>query len=314
MKDFTSHWQFYVIPDLKTWSTHAAFQTPLEHFSNPADAFARFKELRAAPYNHEPRDFHSNGEPYARLTLGMEQKERQRFLNLLQVREGQNTLITDFSTLAYTRRDAEVLRMAAQAAEELGFTRVMTSAPEKENGVWPRVILPFDEWNSPYFMEIAPASWFERKEKQFLESDNAYALYQLKEDAALHGLRFEAYQQAKNSIDRKNYRLVYTGALPQGTLPQQLNALFQRFNRDYPQDFHGRSLSVSDVIAVKQNGVLSAHYVDSIGFVKLPGFFADLSSARQKISIQKQLKTASDTLKSRPDRQKAMPIRRSEER
>ena len=27
MKDFTSHWQFYVIPDLKTWSTHAAFQT-----------------------------------------------------------------------------------------------------------------------------------------------------------------------------------------------------------------------------------------------------------------------------------------------
>ena len=190
----------------------------------------------------------------------------------------------------------------------------MTSAPEKENGVWPRVILPFDEWNSPYFMEIAPASWFERKEKQFLESDNAYALYQLKEDAALHGLRFEAYQQAKNSIDRKNYRPVYTGALPHGTLPQQLNELFQRFNRDYPQDFHGRSLSVSDVIAVRQNGVLSAHYVDSIGFVKLPGFFADLAPARQKIPIQEQLKAASDVLKSRPDSQKTTPIRRSEER
>ena len=79
----SSRWQFYVIPDLKTWSTHAAFQTPLEHFANPADAFARFKELRTAPYNHEPQDFHSNGEPYARLTLGMEQKERQRSLHLL---------------------------------------------------------------------------------------------------------------------------------------------------------------------------------------------------------------------------------------
>lgn len=310
----SSHWQFYVIPDLKTWSTHAAFQTPLEHFANPADAFARFKELRAAPYNHESQDFHSNGEPYARLTLGMEQKERQRSLHLLQVRDGQNTLVTDFSTLAYTGRDEEVLRMAAQAAEELGFTRVMTSAPEKENGVWPKVILPFDEWNSPYFMEIAPASWFERKEKLFLESDNVYALYQLKEDAALRSLRFEAYQQAKNSIDRKNYRPVYTGALPQGTLPQQLNELFQRFNRDYPQDFHGRSLSVSDVVALRQNGVLSAHYVDSIGFVKLPGFFTDLSSARQKISIQEQLKTASNVLKNRPESQKTMPIRRSEER
>ena len=109
MKDFTSHWQFYVIPDLKTWSTHAAFQTPLEHFANPADAFARFKELRAAPYNHEPQDFHSNGEPYARLTLGMEQKERQRSLHLLQVRDGQNTLITDFSTLAYIQADGWTL-------------------------------------------------------------------------------------------------------------------------------------------------------------------------------------------------------------
>ena len=109
MKDFTSHWQFYVIPDLKTWSTHAAFQTPLEHFANPADAFARFKELRAAPYNHEPQDFHSNGEPYARLTLGMEQKERQRSLHFLQVRDGQNTLITDFSTLAYIQADGWTL-------------------------------------------------------------------------------------------------------------------------------------------------------------------------------------------------------------
>ena len=107
---------------------------------------------------------------------------------------------------------------------------------------------------------------------------------------------------------------MYTGALPQGTLPQQLNELFQRFNRDYPQDFHGRSLSVSDVIAVRQNGVLSAHYVDAIGFVKLPDFLADLAPARQKIPIQEQLKTASNVFKNRPESQKTMPIRRSEER
>ena len=88
----------------------------------------------------------------------------------------------------------------------------------------------------------------------------------------------------------------------------------KRINQGFPQDFHGRSLSVSDVIAVRQNGVLSAHYVDSIGFVELPGFFADVSPARQKISIQEQLKTASNVLKNRPDNKKTMSIRRSEAR
>ena len=32
------------------------------------------------------------------------------------------------------------------------------------------------------------------------------------------------------------------------------------------------SLSVSDIVALRQNGVVSCHYVDSIGFQELPGF------------------------------------------
>lgn len=35
----------------------------------------------------------------------------------------------------------------------------------------------------------------------------------------------------------------------------------------------GHSLSVSDIVALKQNGVVSCHYVDSIGFRELPNFF-----------------------------------------
>ena len=34
----------------------------------------------------------------------------------------------------------------------------------------------------------------------------------------------------------------------------------------------GHSLSVSDIVALRQNGVVSCHYVDSIGFQELPGF------------------------------------------
>ena len=44
------------------------------------------------------------------------------------------------------------------------------------------------------------------------------------------------------------------------------------FNLSRPQDFEGHSLSVSDVIALKRNGEISVHYVDSIGFKELPGF------------------------------------------
>ena len=51
-----------------------------------------------------------------------------------------------------------------------------------------------------------------------------------------------------------------------------LEELFQMFNLSRPQDFEGHSLSVSDVIALKRNGKVSVHYVDSIGFKELPGF------------------------------------------
>ena len=45
-----------------------------------------------------------------------------------------------------------------------------------------------------------------------------------------------------------------------------------RFNIDRPADYHSPSLSVSDIVAIKQNGVVSCHYCDSIGFREVPGF------------------------------------------
>lgn len=48
--------------------------------------------------------------------------------------------------------------------------------------------------------------------------------------------------------------------------------MFDRFNNDRPADFHGHSLSVSDIIALKQTGQVSYHYVDSFDFAPLPNF------------------------------------------
>ena len=51
-----------------------------------------------------------------------------------------------------------------------------------------------------------------------------------------------------------------------------LEDLYTKFNIQHPEDFRGHSLSVSDIVALKQNGVVSCHYVDSFGFAELPGF------------------------------------------
>ncbi len=55
-------------------------------------------------------------------------------------------------------------------------------------------------------------------------------------------------------------------------MPAFLESVFEKFNMHRPKDFEGHSLSVSDVVAVKKDGQISAHFVDSIGFKELPQF------------------------------------------
>ena len=75
------------------------------------------------------------------------------------------------------------------------------------------------------------------------------------------------------SVDRSNYDLIYTAPLSEsGTVPEQLEKLYQQFNLEKPVDFHSPSMSVSDIVAIKQDGKVSCHYCDSVGFTQIPGF------------------------------------------
>ena len=115
--------------------------------------------------------------------------------------------------------------------------------------------------------------------KQFQQSGHdCYLVMQLQQDADL-ALRFAAmrYLEKKNIAPSiENYEILYRGNLPEGkrSVPQAelLEQLYQKFNFARPTDYHGHSLSVSDVIMLNQDGKISAHYVDSIGFKELPGF------------------------------------------
>lgn len=109
--------------------------------------------------------------------------------------------------------------------------------------------------------------------------DNAtdsYAILQLRrtEDTVME--RFESmaslHRQGKEP-EFDHYEVVYTGNLPPYTDQNMvLEGIYEKFNIDRPTDFRGHSLSVSDVVALKTAGVVSCHYVDSIGFAELPRF------------------------------------------
>lgn len=117
----------------------------------------------------------------------------------------------------------------------------------------------------------------QKREQAFLENPgDTYAIYQLKRDDSTADIRFmnSEYLQ-KKSIEPQyvNYELVYTGALTKdGSQIEKLEDLYRIFNVEHPQDFIGHSLSVSDIVALKQAGVVSYHYVDSIGYKELINF------------------------------------------
>lgn len=117
----------------------------------------------------------------------------------------------------------------------------------------------------------------EQREAAFLKtSQDAFAIYQVKDGDELRNIRFEplSWLESKGiAVDHGNYDLAYTTSLTdKGDTGERLESLWQRFNNDLPPDYRRPSLSVSDIVALKQNDVVSCHYADSFGFKELPSF------------------------------------------
>lgn len=145
-----SGWKLYVIADLMTWSTNAEQRSPLERFSSFEEARARFDELRGEPYNSEAAPPNPEGRPYARLTLGVESGDGMSAADILQVREGQNYLVDDFTRMERLRNDPDVMELLSRTAREIGFDRVKGYV-RTESGYEPAPDVPFEEWDNPWF-------------------------------------------------------------------------------------------------------------------------------------------------------------------
>ena len=110
-------------------------------------------------------------------------------------------------------------------------------------------------------------------EQRFLNSPtDSMAIYQLRRDAPVE-LRFANLGSLAAPPDPANYEAVYTREVyPDDDTGRILENFFYIFNDERPGDFVGHSLSVSDIVALKQDGKVSYHYCDSVGFKELPAF------------------------------------------
>ena len=105
-----------------------------------------------------------------------------------------------------------------------------------------------------------------------LQAERTFTLYQLKSGENNQYHRWASYKELQlqgEQPDIKNYDLVYTGKMDQSAT---LENIYQEFNINKPADFTGHSLSMSDIVVVKTNGVYTANYVDTFGYVSCPDF------------------------------------------
>ena len=138
-----SKWQYYIIPDLATWTGAAASDhTPIEFYDTYEQAAARFQELRQQPYNSEDLSA-------ARLTFGVQRENPSSAADLLQVRQGKNYLVDDYTRMDALNQSPEVMGILKQMRKDLGFDWVRVYERDAYGGFTGPKDMAFSRWKHP---------------------------------------------------------------------------------------------------------------------------------------------------------------------
>ena len=189
--------------------------------------------------------------------------------------------------------DLPVYLLHTDGAESLAESRGQI---EKHEGIFGIEKKDWERENEFRFMMAELEESAAEKEEQLLHStEDMYGIYQLKHKPELRHLRFEGIESLKrmgitkynfDAIKLENYLPIYVGGLSElerQTQGATLEAIFQKFNIDRPEDFKGHSLSVSDIVVLHQDGKNSAHFVDSFGFTELPDFLREQIPEKEEV-------------------------------
>ena len=113
-------------------------------------------------------------------------------------------------------------------------------------------------------------------------------LYQINLDRDIEGLAFMSQQALSRMvenpkvIDSSIYDCVFDGEIDGNTLGD----IFATFNFRYPDGFHGRSMSVSDIVVTELvKGKQGAYFCDSIGFTNVEFDMDAAKELRKEITV-----------------------------
>ena len=151
-----------------------------------------------------------------------------------------------------------------------------------------------EEWEkSPQFHEkvMERQEHQQEREQAFLSQNrDCFAIYQVKHTDELRDIRYEGMDWLHSigqTVKRENYDLVYTAPLEPCKSPQAaVEQLYHQFNNDHPADYHHPSMSVSDIVAIKQDGKVSCHYCDSVGFTQIPRFLPENPLKNAEMAVE----------------------------
>lgn len=110
-----AEYRYYLIPDFMSHVFPQQFeaQAPTEFFSNTADLMKRYKQLREMPYNNEYTWNERTNLPYPRLTVGIDRRDPDGAVTIMQVRNGVNYLCDDYRGPFADRNDKQLIEMAS---------------------------------------------------------------------------------------------------------------------------------------------------------------------------------------------------------
>lgn len=107
---------------------------------------------------------------------------------------------------------------------------------------------------------------------------NQFVVYQLKNIPENREMRFRPYQvlqEQEIQIRYGNYEQVYLGRMQPDDTPENVR---RRFDKQLPRTFKGHSISVSDVLVLNKEGVVTSYYVEKTGFTVIAGFIRNGAS------------------------------------
>ena len=107
---------------------------------------------------------------------------------------------------------------------------------------------------------------------------NQFAVYQLKNIPENREIRFRPYKVLKEKgiqIQCKDYEQVYLRRMQPADTPESIR---KQFDKKLPRTFKGHSISVSDVLVLNKEGVVTSYYIEKTGFTVISGFIRNGSS------------------------------------